>query len=203
MWSADAVWRAGPHLLLYAEVLADDIATESADMPTRGGAQAGARFAPRWRGWDWTLEGEYTRVSNYAYSVFYQDLCQCDWEHQGEPLGYALGPDVENLRLGARVAPSAAWSARAWLQVTHKGEGAIGKPWRPPACGCERRAPCAWSLSGEVTRATTLGAGLKRRLWPRSGLLSPMWLGASFEGLWPDAGEEARFRVRLDAGIGG
>jgi len=211
LWSAEIDWRVQPHALLYAEVLVDDVATESSDMPTRGGFQGGARWAPRWRGWDWTLGAEYTRVSNYTYSVFYQDLCQCDWEHQGEPLGYALGPDVENLLLRAWAAPSASWSARAWLQVTRKGEGAIGLPWRPGvrSCGCGGGAggngdePGAWMLSGEVTRTTATGLGLRHRIGSGSAWLSPLWFGASVEGLWAEPDEKTRVRAGVEVSVGG
>jgi hypothetical protein len=205
LWSADVEWRAFENALLYGEVLADDIATKSADMPTRGGFQVGVSWAPAWRGWDWTLGAEYTRVSNFTYSVYYQDLCQCDWEHQGEPLGYALGPDAENLLLRAWVAPTPSWSGRAWLQVTRHGEGAIGKPWRPGStCGCGGDASDrAWSLSGVVTRTTSLGAGARYRLWPRSRVLWPMWLGGSVEGAWVEPAGKAHLRLGLELSVGG
>jgi len=204
LWSADVAWRAAPATLLYAEVLADDIAMESSDMPTRGGFQLGARVCPAWRGWGWTLGAEYTRISNYTYSVYYQDVCQCDWEHLGEPLGYGLGPDVENLLLHAWTAPALSWSASAWLDVTRKGEGAIGKPWQPAsescACGAE---PGAWTLSGSVTRTTALGLAVQHRFWPRARVLCPAWVGASIEGRWAQPDDRAVARVRLSAGVGG
>lgn len=210
LWGADVEWRLTPAAMLYAEVLADDIATESSDMPTRGGFQVGARWAPECRGWDWTLGAEYTRVSNYTYSVYYQDVCQCDWEHLGEPLGYALGPDVEHLLVHAWTAPALSWSANAWLGLTRKGEGAIGSPWQPESgsCGCrESVAPGvgsgAWTLSGAVTRTTALGVEVRHRFWPRARLLCPMWVGGAVEGLWTQPGDRARARVTLAAGVGG
>ena len=160
--------------------------------------------AGSWRGWGWTLGAEYTRISNYTYSVYYQDVCQCDWEHLGEPLGYGLGPDVENLLLHAWTAPALSWSASAWLDVTRKGEGAIGKPWQPAsescACGAE---PGAWTLSGSVTRTTALGLAVQHRFWPRARVLCPAWVGASIEGRWAQPDDRAVARVRLSAGVGG
>jgi hypothetical protein len=210
LWSADVEWRFWPAAMLYAEVLADDIATESSAMPTRGGFQLGARWAPRGRGWDWTLGAEYTRVSNYTYSVYYQDVCQCDWEHLGEPLGYGLGPDVEDLLVHAWAAPTLSWSAKAWLELTRKGEGAIGKPWQPESgsCGCRASAAPgdesgAWTLSGTVTRTTALGLEVRHRFWPRARMLCPAWFGASIEGLWTQPEDRAQARVRLAAGVGG
>jgi hypothetical protein len=172
LWSFDAVWRLHTGWLLYAELLADDIATESSDMPTRGGYQVGMTWAPLWRGWDWTLGAEYTRVSNYTYSVYYQDLCKCDWEHQGRPVGYAYGPDVAVLLLRVAVAPMRAWGGGAWLRYAAKGSGEIGRPWVPTASGCQvdEDPDCgpvsAWSLSGSIARDMLLGIAAHYRPGP-------------------------------------
>ena len=159
LWSVDLAYRIRPGWLLYGELLADDIAAESAEMPTRGGYQAGLTYAPRWADWDWTFGCEYTRVSNFTYSVYYQDLCACDWEHQGAPLGYGAGPDVEVLLLRAACDPTIAWGGSAHLRYQAKGEGAIGDPWLPnetsccpsdPTCGATAEA---WDLAGNVLRS--------------------------------------------------
>ncbi len=163
LWALEALWRPAANVLLYGELLADDIATESAEQPTRGGMQCGATIAPRWHGWDWTLGGEYTRVSNYTYSVYYQDLCLCDWEHQGEPVGYGWGPDSEVLllRIGADV--TEAWGGRAWMRQVRRGEGRVGIPWAPTSTGC---CTCsdpncgdvnAWSFAGTVEETRAFG----------------------------------------------
>ena len=183
-------------------------------MPTRGGFQVGASWAPAWRGWDWTLGAEYTRVSNFTYSVYYQDRCQCDWEHQGEPLGYALGPDVENLLLLRATASMAArWQARSWLRWVEKGAGAIGSPWAPASSGCDAATDpdCgdrdAWALAPPVSETLAIGAEARYRPDPL------VWVGAAFERLWdrrsndsgcgcgatgPDGG--TRLRLFLSAG---
>jgi hypothetical protein len=181
LWSVDCSWRPTPGCVLYGELLADDIATTSSEMPTRGGFQVGFTLAPRWQGWDWTVGAEFTKVSNYTYSVYYQDLCQCDWDHQGGGLGYGLGPDVEDLLLRCLVDPALRWGGGAWLRVTSKGEGAIGKPWKPVSTGC---SPCcdpdcgevsAWDLSGVVER--TVALGVEARYRPAGWC----WGGASYE----------------------
>jgi len=87
-WGLDVTWCVRPGWLLYGELLADDIATETSEAPTRGGFRLGTTWAPQHRGRDWTLGLQYTRVSDYTYSVYYQNQCQCDWDHQGRPLGY-------------------------------------------------------------------------------------------------------------------
>ncbi len=180
MWAVDATWAVRPGWLLYGEILADDIATESSAMPTRGGYQLGTTLAPIWHGWDWTLGAEYTRVSNYTYSVYYQDLCRCNWEHQGYPLGYKDGPDVENVLLRCNVDPHPAWGGRLWGRRVRKGEGRIGRPWKPEESGCEPGddPDCgpvdAWTLSGLVEKTTALGIELLYR--PHPWLRTSAWL---------------------------
>lgn len=211
LWSLDLMWRPRPGLMLYAELLADDIATETADMPTRGGFQIGGTFAPAWRGWDWTLGAEYTRVSNYTYSVYYQDLCRCDWEHQGGPLGYARGPDVEALLLRCGAIATRRWSAAAWLRVVRKGAGEIGRPWTPGRAGCASTetpgcgdAP-AWTLAEPVGRTAQIG--LEARY--RAGSLT--WFGVSVDharsrregSAEGEPGEPALTRLRLLLSAGG
>ncbi|MFC1573382.1 capsule assembly Wzi family protein, partial [Candidatus Eisenbacteria bacterium] len=172
LWAIDAVWRPRSELMIYAELLADDIAMTSSKMPTRGGLQGGLTFAPSWRSWDWTLAAEYTRVSNYTYSVYYQDQCLCDWEHQEDSIGYEFGPDVETLFLRCNVDPVEMWGGRLWLRHVRKGEGQIGQPWKPvgtincsdgdPDCGDVD----AWKLSGTVERTTVIGLELQWRPGP-------------------------------------
>lgn len=169
LWSCDFAWRFRPGWIAYGEILADDIATESSEMPTRGGFQIGTTWTPQWQDWEWTLGAEFTKVSNYTYSVYYQDLCQCDWEHQGLPLGYAGGPDVENYLLRCAADPHPRWSAGSWLRHTRQGEGALGKPWLPtssgccPVCDADCQDASAWALSGNVTRTLAIGCQLRYR----------------------------------------
>jgi len=165
LWDVEAVWRPYPGWLLYSELLADDIATTNSEQPTRGALQIGVTHAPRWRDWDWTLGIEYTRTSNYTYSVYYQDLCRCDWEHQGKPLGFAFGPDSEVWLARALVDPHPAWGGRAWARRVRSGEGRIGLAWHPSDSGCsEEQSHCgrvkAWSLSGTVETQTALGGAV-------------------------------------------
>ncbi len=181
LWSLDLAWRPRTGWLCYAEILADDIATESSAMPTRGGYQVGMTLAQRWRDWDWTLGVEYTRVSNFTYSVYYQDLCACDWEQQGLPVGYALGPDVASVLARCVLDPVTAWGAGAWLSCVGKGEGRIGQPWKPASTGCCPSDPdCgeagAWTLSG--TAAWTLGTGLELHWRPAALLQAGVWFEA-------------------------
>jgi len=210
LWSVDLAWRAREGLMLYGELLADDIATQSSSMPTRGGFQLGLTCAPRWRGWDWTLGAEYTRVSDFTYSVWYQNLCRCDWEAGGEPLGYRFGPDVEAILLRATIQPAPALSVGASIRHLRRGEGAIGRPWVPDdaddggCIDCED-ADDAWSLD-DATRSWTLG--LEGRYRPAA----LVWMGLVLEHMLKDESDratgadadewdsETRLRLMLSAG---
>lgn len=182
LWGLDLAYRPWADWLLYGELLADDIAAETDAMPTRGGYQAGLTYAPRWAGWDWTLGCEYTRVSNFTYSVYYQDLCACDWEHQGAPLGYSAGPDVEVWLLRAACDPTIAWGACAHLRYQAKGDGALGDPWLPAETNCSPDDPAcgagaeAWELSGDVVRAWR--GGLEIHWTPAAWLRTGIWAAA-------------------------
>jgi len=181
LWSVDLAWRARPDLLLYTELLADDIATQSSSTPTRGGFQLGLTYAPRWRGWDWTLGAEYTRISDFTYSVYYQDLCRCDWEDGGEPLGFPLGPDSEVALLRAALKPRPALDLGVSIQHARRGDGAIGRPWRLPDPGCDpARDDCgdanAWSFD-RPRRSWTLAVESRYRPVPL------VWMGLRVEHL--------------------
>ena len=180
MWDVELIWRPRSAWMLYTELLADDIATETAEQPTRGAVQLGIIHAPRWYGWDWSLGLEYTRVSNYTYSVYYQDLCRCDWEHQNEPLGYRYGPDSEVWLLRAGLDLDRDWGGELRVLRLRRGEGRIGVPWRPSDAGCADEDPhCgdvdAWSLSGTVEMLTTTEVAIHYR--PGNLLRVSLWGG--------------------------
>jgi len=206
LWSCDVVWRPRAGWLFYGELLADDIGTEDAETPSRGAYQAGILFAPRWRRWDWSLGLEHTRVSNFTYSVYYQDQCRCDWEHQHEPLGYREGPDVAATLARCAVAVSPEWGGRIWLGHLARGEGRLGEAWFPSATGCEAGPRCgaasAWDLSGEIRRVWTLGLSLAFR--PTPIVRCSAWGEARHvDEDRPAAGEGwgSRLGVTLDVGL--
>ena len=209
LWYVDAAWRPGRDWMLYGELLADDIATESSEKPNRGGYLLGARHAPRWRGWDWLWSAEYARVANYVYSVYYQELCQCDWEHQDAPLGYAWGPDVELWTVRGSVSPTPRWRATLWVTGVRKGAGAIGSAWFPEGSGCDPDAnpDCgdvdAWELSAPVHRTTTVGAKLRLHLHPLVwGGGSVAWRRTEVRGNGSEADEGDRWIARLELSVG-
>jgi hypothetical protein len=206
LWSCDVAWRPRGGWLLYGELLADDIGTEDAETPSRGAYQVGILCAPRWRDWDWSLGLEHTRVSNFTYSVYYQEQCLCDWEHQHEPLGYSEGPDVAVTAARCAVDVSPQWRGSAWLNHLARGEGRLGDAWFPSSTGCEPGPQCgdvsAWDLSGEIRRVWSAGLGVEYR--PAPVLRCAVWGEARHVADDGDPGAEgwgSRMGVSIRAGM--
>ena|GEM_PF-2661248 len=209
LWSLDAVWRFGPDRILYCELLADDIATESSKMPTRGGYQLGLSLAPAWQGWDWTLGAEYTRISNFTYSVYYQDLCLCDWEHQGQPIGFKRGPDVEMFLARCRIDPTATWGGRFQIEYIRHGDGQIGQPWFPLHTGCSPNedncgSVSAWRFNSEADEQ--LSGFLGFHCFLPSQTRAGAWLKLSWRrkaASWPMFERNADATIGFSFGLGG
>ncbi|HYR53274.1 MAG TPA: capsule assembly Wzi family protein [Candidatus Dormibacteraeota bacterium] len=127
MASADVSFRALRALTLYGELLVDDYATESASMPNRIGYQLGFRSDRPWGARAVHFLGEYTRVRNFTYSVYYGE----DYIYRNRPLGYSLGPDAENVYLESAFDISRDWQLRWSGDFTNHGEGRLGVPWQP------------------------------------------------------------------------
>lgn len=125
MASLDLVWRPGPALTLYGEILLDDLATENREMPDRIAYQAGFRSERPYGARAVRLLGEYTRVRNYTYAVEYGQ----NFIHRDHPLGFVLGPDVENVFVEAGYELSRDWGLRWTGDFTNRGEGRLGDAW--------------------------------------------------------------------------
>jgi hypothetical protein len=127
MASADVSYRALRELTLYGEFLVDDYATESSGMPNRIAYQLGFRSDRPFGARAVHFLGEYTRVRNFTYSVYYGE----DYVYRNRPLGFALGPDAENVFLEAAFDLSRDWQLRWSGDFTNHGEGRLGVPWQP------------------------------------------------------------------------
>jgi hypothetical protein len=127
MASADFSFRPTSGLTLYGELLVDDYATESASMPNRIAYQLGFRSERPWGARAVHFLGEYARVRNYTYSVFYGQ----DFVYRGRPLGYTLGPDVENVYVETALDVSRDWQLKWSGDFTNRGEGRLGVAWQP------------------------------------------------------------------------
>lgn len=127
MASADAVIRVSPNLTLYGELLIDDFTTENKAMPDRFAWQAGFRSdRPMGAGMIHFL-AEYARVRSFTYSVYYGE----NFTYRDRPLGYVLGPDVQDLWLEAGYDLSKDWQLRWSGDFVNKGEGRLGEAWTP------------------------------------------------------------------------
>lgn len=126
VWQFDATWRAFRSGAVWSEILVDDVGTETSDLPTRLGFQVGVDVVPRTRWGDAKLGLRAAKVYDFTYSVSYENS---DWAHQGRPLGYPEGPDVEQASVELGIRPTKEWSTSVRLQVIRKGEGRIGSPW--------------------------------------------------------------------------
>ena len=127
MASMDLVWRPIPDLSLSTELLVDDYATENRDMPNRIAYQFGVSSDRPFGARAVRLSGEYTRVRNFTYSVDYGQ----SFIHRGHPLGYVLGPDVENVFVEAIFDVNRDWQLRWSGDFTNHGEGRLGQAWSP------------------------------------------------------------------------
>jgi len=125
MASMDAVWRPTRDVSFTGEVLVDDFTTENRDMPDRFAWQVGARSDRPFGVRAIRLLGEYTRVRNFTYSVDYG----ANFIHRGRPLGFVLGPDVENLFTEAVFDVNRDWQLRWSGDFTNRGEGRLGVAW--------------------------------------------------------------------------
>lgn len=125
MASADVVYRPWPSLSLYGELLVDDFSTETSNLPDRFGFQLGLRSERPYGSSRTRFVAEYTRVRNFTYSVDYG----ASFIYRDRPLGYVLGPDVENVWLESAFDLSRDWQLRWTGDFTNHGEGRLGVPW--------------------------------------------------------------------------
>jgi hypothetical protein len=177
MQAIDLSWYPLRGMEIYGEFLADDVSTESSDMPSRIGYQLGAKTLWRVKPGLILLQGEYTRVWNYTYSVYYVR----DFAHRGLPIGFVLGPDSEALSFWISLDTAKDRSFEIEADVSRKGEGTIGQAWCPSDYVSENCAACgkadASVLSGVVERTARLVA---RATWfPRDNFLASLGLGVT------------------------
>jgi len=181
MASADASFRVSHGLTLYGELLVDDYATESATMPNRIGYQLGFRSERPYGAHDVHVLGEYTRVRNFTYSVNYGE----DFIYRGRPLGYALGPDAENVFLESAFDLSRDWQLRWTGDFTNHGEGRLGVPWYP-----SQGAVSTAGLSGIVEERREVWGDV--RWMPRDNV--DVSVGAGFRRIRNEGNLEGRDR---------
>lgn len=141
----DVVWRAGAGFRADAELLVDDLATESASQPDRIGCQVGVSWSGTARGQAVDARAEFVKVYRYTYAVFYD----ADLVLDGVPLGYGDGPDVEHAEVWAERDFGMDARLGAGVDLTRRGEGVPGDPWDPGSGGTRGSGG---ALSGVVER---------------------------------------------------
>jgi hypothetical protein len=105
------------------------------------------------------LSAELTKVFRYTYATFYER----DYVHSDRPLGYDLGPDVENLDVELRLEAAVDWSARIGLQLARRGASGLGDAWQPD----EPASPWDASLlTKPIETETAVRVGAELRPWP-------------------------------------
>jgi hypothetical protein len=172
-------------LTLYGELLIDDFTTEDKTMPDRYGWQAGIRSdRPMGAGMIHFL-AEYARIRNFTYSVYYGE----NFSYRDHPLGYELGPDVENVWLEVGYDLSRDWQIRWSGDFVNKGEGQLGDAWSPsqgPAPNSrlsgvveERRevwGDLRWVPRDNVDLSVGLGFRRRENVDHQSGVTESAWL---------------------------
>ena len=143
MASLDAAIRPTRDVTFTGELLVDDFSTENRDMPDRFAYQLGVRSDRPFGVRAIRLSGEVTRVRNFTYAVDYDE----NFIYRGRPLGFALGPDVENAFVEAVYDWSRDLQFRWSGDFTNHGEGKLGDSFQ------EGQGPVSNSgLSGVVER---------------------------------------------------
>jgi len=160
MASADFSLDLTRGLRWYGEFLLDDYSISSTFKPKQVGWQTGLHAA---RALDphriVSARTEYTRIYNFVYTVWHGH----DFQLNGFPLGYVLGPDAEQAWAQLKLDWGVPWTATIEAARVRKGEGSIGNPW-DPASGKIDNVP----LSGVVERTWSTTAALAYR--PQAGL---------------------------------
>lgn len=149
---AEVVWRPRPGFMTYSEFLVDDLPAESAENPARIGGRLGFAFLPIVVGEPLQIRIEATKISRYAYAVFYPGAGSVSWIHQDTAIGESSGPDQEALRL---------WIGRSFGRDHHlqlhglyanRGSGRLGEAWIATGEHGSELTRRALTVSGPVER---------------------------------------------------
>lgn len=159
MLGLDAAWRIASGTRVYGELLLDDLSARTAENPDKYGWQLGWEGVGMIGASRLSWGGEYTRLSRYVYTSFFG----CDYEAQGGPLGFPLGPDSRRIALRSALDLGADWQLLARASRSDQGENGLGQPFVP---GSPRVA--TGTFEGVVEQTRDLEAGL--RWWPASGV---------------------------------
>ncbi len=127
MAGMDVVWRPLRALRFDAEILLDEVSTETSAIPHRWGLQLGAAWAGSIAGRSADARLEHAFVDPFTYAVFYG----ANFLHDDVPLGYSRGPDVEFTRATLDVDASTDLQLGLGLDRELDGRGGPGDFWDP------------------------------------------------------------------------
>ena len=154
---------------LYGEILIDDAQSTSSSrswIPDFVGALVGLDIHRHIGTWQVTLNGEYTRISNYVYS---HRVPNNNCIYHGIGLGHPLGPDADAVFLTLTACPGPRTSIEIKSTFERHGEGHIGLPWSRELGSdgmflsgvVEKRSKCALSFTQELAKNLSLTASLE------------------------------------------
>ena len=164
--SVDVNWVSQPGVLLYGELMFDDIqepfpppiATPPSpypDPPSRWGFLGGVYFADPFKTGRTDLRVEYARVYNWTYTDVDPTV---NYSYRNLSLGHWLGSDGDDLAVIVKHTLAPGTVLKGWVAMTRHGEGRLGTYWAS--------IPEAWQkyfLFGVVETRYSLGAGWQRR----------------------------------------
>jgi len=154
--TADFDLLAHPGVVLYGQVLADDLLVDPSPFPPRIGALAGLYVGDPFKTGRTSLRLEYSGVSNWTYTEM--GTTQDHFISGGRSLGYWPGNDSDDLYLELSHVVSPEVAVSAWLSRSRHGEGRIGTVWTSGDAAWKD-----WWLSGVVESRYAVGARYERR----------------------------------------
>jgi Capsule assembly protein Wzi len=157
--SFDASWRVAPGTRIYGEVLLDDLQVESTVNPNKYAFQLGYEGVAPLAGGRMSWGGEYTRVTQFVYTSFFDR----DYVLQDQAIGYPFSPDSRRLKVRAAWDPNPDWQVFMTALHFDKGENDLDEPFIPGSARVNSS-----ELSGVVETTREFQIGL--RWWPASGV---------------------------------
>jgi hypothetical protein len=180
--SVDVSWNFRPGARIWAELMIDDISFSSDYKPDMIGYQLGAEVrraigAGRRVG----AAAEWSRVNNFVYSAWHGH----DFEFEGFPTGFVMGPDVSCSFGEVTYEHNARWEFGVRAEYREKGEGALGEPWSKSlgkvnaaehAGIVEKEIRITWSAAYTPARGLRVEAGLATsQIKNLDHVISPGW----------------------------
>ncbi len=125
-WSLDVVFRPLRGMDVYGEFLVDDLQYErDTGSPDKYGVTLGQTYFGNVQGADVEVTTEYTNVRKWTYT---SRVAEHAFSHDGQPIGFELGPDADRLLVEAVVHPSAEWTVGVSYARSREGEGSLTDP---------------------------------------------------------------------------